>query len=29
MISRFRADGTLTFVNAAYARAFGDTPPSS
>ena len=26
MISRFRADGTLTFVNAAYARALGRTP---
>lgn len=26
MVSRFRADGTLTFVNAAYARTFGHTP---
>ena len=26
MISRFHADGILTFVNAAYARAFGGTP---
>ena len=26
MVSRFLADGTLTFVNAAYARAFGHTP---
>ena len=26
MISRYHADGTLTFVNAAYARAFGGTP---
>ncbi|HXW71806.1 MAG TPA: PAS domain S-box protein [Methylocella sp.] len=26
MVCRFHADGTLTFVNAAYARAFGRTP---